>query len=168
MTIDIANLNKAAVLAALYNNSRQQGAGFLHKRGREPMTVDQAREELVSSDGQYFDYLHGRVMKISLRDNKLHVGLCDRDNGQGAAAEALRPLIEGQGALPSGPNIKARLSSGVLLGLGLYVIETRSRNRNKDLGPWEPSVGFADECNADQYLHQYGGIGYMRILRPND
>ena len=59
------------------------------------------------------------------------------------------------------------LSSSVLLGLGLYVIETRTRNRNKDLGPWKPSVAFVDECNAEQYHHLYESIGYMRILRPN-
>ena len=58
------------------------------------------------------------------------------------------------------------LSSSALLGLGLLVIETRSRNNNKDLGPWKPSVAFVDECNAEQYLYQYG-TGYMRILRPD-
>jgi hypothetical protein len=59
------------------------------------------------------------------------------------------------------------LSSSVLLGLGLYVIETRSRNRNKDLGPWKPSAAFVDGCNAEQYVHQYGGTGYYRIIQPN-
>lgn len=102
MTIDISSLDKAAVLAALYNNSRQQGMGFLHARGREPMTIEQAREELRESE--YFDYLHGRVMKISLKDNDLRVGLYDRDNGEGAAALALQPLFDAQQVAASEPS----------------------------------------------------------------
>jgi hypothetical protein len=61
----------------------------------------------------------------------------------------------------------AAVGSTELLGLGLYVIETRRRNRNKNLGPWEPSVAFVDQCNAEQYLSQYAGYGYFRIVMPN-
>jgi hypothetical protein len=88
-TIDISKLDKAEVLAALYNNSRQQGMGFLNARGREPLTKEQASELL--KENTYFDYLAGRVMKVEITD-QLYVGLYDRDNGQGAAAAALEPL----------------------------------------------------------------------------
>lgn len=89
-TIDISKLDKAAVLAALYNNSRQQGMGFMHASGRSPMTTEQAAEELKS--GTRFDYLHGRVMKVELKGDTLDPWLYDRDNGRGAAAAALAPL----------------------------------------------------------------------------
>lgn len=88
-TIDISKLDKAEVLAALYNNSRQQGMGFLNPGGREPLTKEQAAELLKTT--KYFDYLAGRVMKVEITD-QLYVGLYDRDNGQGAAAAALEPL----------------------------------------------------------------------------
>ncbi len=90
--IDISKLNKAEVLAALYNNSRQQGMGFMNARGRDPITVDEAAELLGGT--QYFDYLYGRVMKISLNGDTLDTWGYDRDNGDGAAARALKPLFD--------------------------------------------------------------------------
>jgi hypothetical protein len=89
--IDISKLDKAEVLAALYNNSRQQGMGFLHARGRGQLSVEEARELLKQI--RYFDYLHGRVMKVDLSKDKLNPWLYDRDNGQGAAAAALQLLL---------------------------------------------------------------------------
>jgi hypothetical protein len=41
----------------------------------------------------YFDYLHGRVMKIGLNTDDLEERLYDRDNGQGAAERALASLL---------------------------------------------------------------------------
>jgi len=90
--IDISKLDKAEVLAALYNNSRRQGMGFLNARGREPLTKEQAAELLKETT--YFDYLAGRVMKVELKGDTLDPWLYDRDNGAGAAARALEPLME--------------------------------------------------------------------------
>ena len=55
------------------------------------------------------------------------------------------------------PEAARIVASGALLGLGLFVIEQRARNREKVLGP----------SNAEAYLHQYKSIGYMRLVRPN-
>lgn len=94
-TIDISKLNKAEVLAALYNASKQQGMGFLHTRGKDAMTAAQAQQELDAVEGRpYFDYLHGRVMKIDLGKDDMQTWLYDRDNGQGAALAALTPLLQ--------------------------------------------------------------------------
>lgn len=90
MQIDISKLDKAEVLAALYNHSKQQGLGFLNPRGREPLSKAEAAELLKK--GTYFDYLAGRVMKVDLSGDVLETGLYDRDNGQGAAAAALESL----------------------------------------------------------------------------
>ncbi len=81
--------NKAAALAALYNHSRPVGLGALHFNP-EPMTEEQAAELLKSH--QRFDYLHGRVMKVDLSDDEFNPRLYDRDNGQGAAAFAIRGI----------------------------------------------------------------------------
>lgn len=85
--IDLKNMNKAEVLAKLYNASRAQGMGFLQASSAE-MTVQEAQKLLDSGDGN-FDYLNGRVMKIDLSGDELDPWLYDRDNGQGAAAAAL-------------------------------------------------------------------------------
>lgn len=101
-------LTPAQVLAALYDASRPQGAGFVHYTP-EPMTEAQAEALLTQYDAEgdpamagfqvlgvekrkpYFDYLRGRVMKVTIdRDGgPLDPRLYDRDNGQGAAARAL-------------------------------------------------------------------------------
>lgn len=84
--IDISHKDKAEVLAALYNGSHPHGMGFLQYNAK-PMTVEEAREILAET--MDFDYLYGRVMKISLRSNLINVFGYDRDNGQGAAKRAI-------------------------------------------------------------------------------
>ena len=84
--INISRADKAEVLAALYNNSRPQGMGFLHFTP-EPMTAEQARELLQETTS--FDYLQGRVMKVDLSGDEFEPRPYDRDNGPGAAAAAL-------------------------------------------------------------------------------
>ena len=81
--MNIAGLDKAEVLAALYNGSRQQGMGFCNARGTKHMSADEARVLLES--GAYFDYLYGRVMKIDLSEDDIWTGTYNRDNGPAAA-----------------------------------------------------------------------------------
>lgn len=88
--IDISKLDKAEVLAALYNASAPRGLGFLQATAGN-MSAAEARELLKA--GAYFDYLRGRVMKVDLSGNELREDLFDRDNGRGAAADALAPLL---------------------------------------------------------------------------
>lgn len=88
--VDIKGLNKAEVLAALYNNSKPQGLGFLHFDAKD-MTVAEAEELLKQTT--YFDYLKGRVMKVDLsHDDSFEERLYDRDNGNGAAEKAISSL----------------------------------------------------------------------------
>lgn len=104
--IDITGLNPAAVLAALYNNSRVQGMGFLQAKPGE-MTIEDAEDLLGLTNGLavtdgftmgreeggvYFDYLHGKVMKIKIPttgEGEIDPWGYDRDNGPGAAARAI-------------------------------------------------------------------------------
>lgn len=92
-TINISGLDKAEVLATLFNASKQQGLGFLDSSNLSPMTVEDARQYTSREGDQYYDYLRGRVMKVDLSGDQLRTGLYDRDNGHGAAAKALAPLL---------------------------------------------------------------------------
>lgn len=56
------------------------------------MTLGYA-QEIIDSGQNYFDYLHGRVMKIDLAGDELDPWAYDRDNGQGAAQEVVNSLI---------------------------------------------------------------------------
>lgn len=87
--ISLEGLDKGLVLAALYNNSKPQGLGFLHYDAK-PMTQEEATKLL---DGRkYFDYLNGRVMKIWLDSDVLDERSYDRGNGVGAAESVINEL----------------------------------------------------------------------------
>jgi len=106
--ISIKGLNKADVLAALYNHSVPLGMGIFQFK-REEMTREAAQtiidENLALDDGKpfgmpqfvhggggkglWFDYLYGRVMKVDLSGDEFEERLYDRDLGPGAAQEAI-------------------------------------------------------------------------------
>ena len=85
----------AEVLMVLYNRAMVHGIGFLQATYK-PMTLDEA-DEIIESRmknriGTYFDYLHGRVMKIDVAPGigqDLDTRLYNRDNGPEAAELAL-------------------------------------------------------------------------------
>ena len=85
--IDISKMNKAEVLAKLFDSSKAQGMGFLQNH-EEPMTIEEA-QAYFDAGQTYFDYVRGRVMKVDLSGDVLRPYLYDRDNGEGAAARAL-------------------------------------------------------------------------------
>lgn len=89
--IQLEGLDKAEVLAALYNASRPQGMGFMHY-DPEPMTKEEAQRLLDNNPSKYFDYLKGRVMKVDLSGDELDPWCYDRDNGAGSAEEAIKAL----------------------------------------------------------------------------
>ena len=91
--MNIAGLSKPAVLAALFNGSRQQGLGFLDPRGSQSMNEQEAAA-VIKEEGMDFDYLRGRVMKISIEDDEIDTRLYDRDNGEGAAERAINAMLE--------------------------------------------------------------------------
>lgn len=104
--IDIKGIDKAELLAALYNNSRPMGMGFLQARPGE-LTIEQAREACGYGDDStrmlgknaagnrelYFDYLHGRPLKSDLSGDTFRPWGYDRDNGgDGTAARIIESL----------------------------------------------------------------------------
>lgn len=89
--MNIEGLNKAEVLQALYNASKQQGMGFLDVAGHSPMTIETANQ-IINSGRTFFDYLNGRVMKISLEKDEVSTWGYDRDNGEGSAERAIAHL----------------------------------------------------------------------------
>ncbi len=87
--ISIVDLDKAEVLAVLFNGARAQGAGFIHY-SPEPMTMPEARSLIESYT--YFDYFKGRVMKVELSGDSFDPERYDCGNGQGAAERAINAL----------------------------------------------------------------------------
>lgn len=81
--------SKAATLAALYNNARPQGMGYLQFT---PDVMTEAQAEEILATQKRFDYLKGRVMKVDLSGDDFNPSLYDRDNGQNAALYALESI----------------------------------------------------------------------------
>ena len=93
-TVSIVGLDKAVVLAALYNRAQPQGLGYIHFTP-EDMSPEQARTEFGDCNG-YYDYAHGRVMKVDLSGDSFDPWLFDRDNGEGAARAVVSLICHNQ------------------------------------------------------------------------
>ncbi len=87
--INIKGLNKADVLAALYNASHPQGLGALYY---EPKDMTREEAQILIAKGLRFEYLKGRVMKTDLTNDEFDPWLYDRDNGPGTAERAISAL----------------------------------------------------------------------------
>lgn len=87
--IDISDLPKGRVLAALYNNAKPQGLGFIDAN---PGFMSENEAGALLAVATFFDYLHGRVMKVNLAGHAFHPWGYDRDNGAGLAAEVVGRL----------------------------------------------------------------------------
>lgn len=98
--VNIAGLDKAEVLLALWQASQMQGMSFLGILASGELTLEQAQKEIqerkhTGFDGKdiiYFDYLNGKVMKVDLGQDEFDPRLYDRDNGDGAAQRAIDNL----------------------------------------------------------------------------
>lgn len=88
--MNISGMNKAKVLAALYNNAKPQGMGHIHFDAAH--MTEQEAQGFLDLGQTYFDYLQGRVMKIKLSGDDLDTTLYNRDNGENAAEFALGTL----------------------------------------------------------------------------
>ena len=86
MIIDIKGIDKVKILKALYTGAHPQGIGMLHFI--DGGLSDEEAKNLLQKNN-YFDYLHGRVMKINLSTDKLDTTLYDIDNGKNAAEQIL-------------------------------------------------------------------------------
>lgn len=91
--IDITGIDKAELLAALYNGTRALGLGMIHDR-RAGMTADDASFYL-RTDGEpdRFDYVAGRPIKVEFNGDTLRFSqLYDRDAGPGACQRIVDAL----------------------------------------------------------------------------
>lgn len=89
--INIEGINKAKLLAALFNYAKPQGLGLLHYDAKD-MTEQDAQALLDRSSDMSFDYLQGRSVKVDIGGDMFDPWLYDRDNGPGAAEKVIETL----------------------------------------------------------------------------
>ena len=105
--IDTTGIETWKIVQALYNRAKPQGLGFLQYQSGGMSDEDakafvkDAEERWNALPGElrrgdnhygYIDYMRGRVVKANPFNNPLDPRLFDRDNGQGACAEAINAL----------------------------------------------------------------------------
>jgi hypothetical protein len=88
--VDITGLDKAEVLLTLYNHSHYQGMSILG--AVDSYTLEDAKRDYENQPNKYFDYLHGKVLKVDLSEDTFDSRLYDRDCGEGAAQKAIDDL----------------------------------------------------------------------------
>ncbi len=88
--MNIKGINKAKILAVLYNNSKPLGMGILSATSKHMTEVE--AQEILDGGQTYFDYLNGRIMKIDLSGDELETRLYDRDLGNGACERAVNSI----------------------------------------------------------------------------
>lgn len=103
-TVDITGIDKASLLAALYNSASPMGMGMLHydpnvMTREDALVIIEGGDDLTSMFGGssrgrslYFDYVKGRPLKVDLSGDTLDTRLYDRDQGNGAAAKIIAKL----------------------------------------------------------------------------
>lgn len=96
-SINIQNIDKAALLAALWQRAKTQGMSAWHTQAFNSTlpieTVERDIAECVAAKKRlYFDYYCGRVIKTDISGDTLDPWLYDRDNGAGAAAQVVAAL----------------------------------------------------------------------------
>ena len=89
-TVYIGDLDKAAVLAWLFNCAHPFGMGFYHYQARD-MAPDEA-QKILDSGQTYFDYYEGRLMKVDLKGDEIRSYLWDQDYGDGSLQRAVDRL----------------------------------------------------------------------------
>jgi hypothetical protein len=121
--VDITGINKAKLLAGLYNQSHPMGMGFLHYDPK-PMTEEEAAEILAA--WTHFDYLKGRVMKIDLSsDTEVDARLYDRDHFTGAVQKVVDILRA------TGDSNSAEISKVHKLGTAVFAMDALEMSQTK-------------------------------------
>ena len=108
--VDISGIDKADLLAAIFNRAGgPQGMGVL-QAGASPKVMDKASALVamghgddparlfpeVCEVGMYFDYLYGRCLKVQLGGETMRTDLFNRDHGAYAMEDLVRTLREAQ------------------------------------------------------------------------
>ena len=117
--INISDLDKAEVLATLFNASSPAGMGFLQAgNGPTVMSIEDAQAIIdrgTSPDfgshfkrDLYFDYLYGRPLKLNLANDSFDPWGFDRDNGGTGTAERLISELRNSGAIDSDAHKEVR------------------------------------------------------------
>lgn len=89
--INILNINKAALLAGLHNNTKAIGLGKFQDIGRD-MLVTEAQDH-IDDRGYGYDYLCGRPLKVDISGDKFDSRLYDRNAGERIGQKVVDNLI---------------------------------------------------------------------------
>lgn len=146
MKINIRGVDKADVLAALYNRAHGSPAGGFSYMQKD-MTTQEAKLLLERQKSLRFDYVKGRPLKVDLSEDIIDVTSYDRDNGGYAARRALSHLT-----LPSNQPVEEIKKQGWWEVLQ-YIFKTHIQ-----VVAGYPADSYGDNLRALQYADQACGV----------
>ena len=121
-SINITGLDKAAVLAALFNASVPQGFGFLQAgNGPQVMSLEDAQGMIDSAPAPMitgmtderaleYDYVHGRPLKVKLGGDEFDPWGFDRDNGGLGSAQKVIDRLRATSQVETPESVETRES----------------------------------------------------------
>jgi hypothetical protein len=90
--VTVAGLNKSLLLIALHAAAEPKGKLLLSPEDAHRELDKRRREAGPLGNPLYFDYLHGKCLKVNLAGDVLDTALYNRDNGEGRAEDAIASL----------------------------------------------------------------------------
>ena len=152
-TVSIEGLDKAELLAALYNAAVPRGMGML-QYDPTPMTketaqaiIDQAAaKDFLGRPSIYFDYLRGRPLKIDIGGDEADTWGYDRDQGLG---KALVVVVALRANLPVPTSTPEQMAEAIQHAEGM--IGTRSSE--EDLPGGVRVINLGSHPNLDERLN---------------
>lgn len=94
-SISILGLNKADVIAILFNNARVAQRDKSDEKEMDEEEAEEVVKKQTFDNGLIMiDFAYGRILKITIQEDKIDPFLYDRDNGQNAVENLIKRLRE--------------------------------------------------------------------------
>ena len=108
-SVNIKGLDKAAVLAALFNASAPKGFGFLEAcKGPQVMSLEEALDFIASKPALEFGYVYGRPLKVHLMGGTFSPKEFDHDNGGTGSAQRVIDRLRATGQVDTEESAETR------------------------------------------------------------
>jgi hypothetical protein len=92
--INIKGLEKAKILAALYNTAKL----VIPSATKPGIMTEEEAQKIIDAGKTRIEYIYGRIMKIDITGDDIDPWGYDRDNGEGAVAKIVQEVRDGKHA----------------------------------------------------------------------
>jgi chromosome segregation ATPase len=139
----------------------------IEQRDRLAEALQECREDSVELLGERDWWQNEPRCDYQKRYQETRDNVTRADEALQSLTPTILPLAANKTNMKNQNNSESQLSSDALLGMGMFVVEIRTRRKDKTLNAWFPIAAFVKHDMAEDFHEQYAEIGYARILLPN-